>query len=593
MVGFAALFTHPVIFLLLVLVCFTNAKKKKENPDKYVMQNLRPLKEGDNIMFWRPQKVGSSTLISPLMSYAYRYNFLPKYKVGGNDFCQKLTTCSKVVGALTPEVMSDLFEYEETDFKMSLNHEVCYMERKIVEKNLQCGFTTVNSSKLDVPGIKEIFLLRDPVERAISSYYFWGELAKLRTIQTAATPERSSNVSMFKSSGSKRVGSSSSNRTSAEALPMVKVQKIEPFSPMKNTGSSIISLFTSILSGQEPNDNTKKDSAHRLLPTSADAMFAQSTQSNISSIAKPAITSDSKSKVRKPVLGTDNTTHLIAASKFMYHGSERTVPPLEIAAEYAKKLPLITGLPGPSYTWSFFSNTKLETLSVLKTGRVFALLIERLDESLVVAAHYLKWSLADLVIVKPRKAQSSHPKAAQWSPAITQMMREKLETNGEYAVYKTSYEMLDERIDKLKGSGVDFQAQLTTLKALQNRSSELCLNMTYLENYRLDIERRGHSRHFADNKLRDVEQVYSDEGHVFTFNRFMLVSYDVCGSCEAHAALLSIKRSKHHSSQTENELRHFLTTAPSLRDLHLSQSPLLNSGESAVNFAKCPSIFLS
>ena len=30
---------------------------------------------------------------------------------------------------------------------------------------------------------------------------------------------------------------------------------------------------------------------------------------------------------------------------------------------------------------------------------------ERLDESLVVASHYMGWTLADVVVVSPRKAQ--------------------------------------------------------------------------------------------------------------------------------------------------------------------------------------------
>ena len=35
-------------------------------------------KDAENIMFWRPQKVGSSTLLSLLVSFGYRYNHLPR-----------------------------------------------------------------------------------------------------------------------------------------------------------------------------------------------------------------------------------------------------------------------------------------------------------------------------------------------------------------------------------------------------------------------------------------------------------------------------------------------------------------------------------
>ena len=34
----------------------------------------------NQIMFWRPQKVGSSTIVSLFVSYAYRYNFIQKRK---------------------------------------------------------------------------------------------------------------------------------------------------------------------------------------------------------------------------------------------------------------------------------------------------------------------------------------------------------------------------------------------------------------------------------------------------------------------------------------------------------------------------------
>ena len=44
------------------------------------LNSLKPLKKASNIMFWRPQKVGSSTLLSLLVSYGYRFNMLPRRK---------------------------------------------------------------------------------------------------------------------------------------------------------------------------------------------------------------------------------------------------------------------------------------------------------------------------------------------------------------------------------------------------------------------------------------------------------------------------------------------------------------------------------
>lgn len=46
--------------------------------------------------------------------------------------------------------------------------------------------------------------------------------------------------------------------------------------------------------------------------------------------------------------------------------------------------------------------------------------------------------------------------------------------------------------------------------------------------------------HTSFNKLRDVEDVYEEQGHIFSLNREILGSFDVCGACEAHALLRRI-----------------------------------------------------
>jgi hypothetical protein len=67
-------------------------------------------------------------------------------------------------------------------------------------------------------------------------------------------------------------------------------------------------------------------------------------------------------------------------------------------------------MPGPSYTWSLFSNEVKDALAVIASNRMVSVVTERLDESLVVASHYLNWTLADMVVASHRKAQSEHPK---------------------------------------------------------------------------------------------------------------------------------------------------------------------------------------
>ena len=70
---------------------------------------------------------------------------------------------------------------------------------------------------------------------------------------------------------------------------------------------------------------------------------------------------------------------------------------------------------------------------------------------------------------------------------------------------------------------------------------QICLVDSYLEKYRDMIRSAGLPPHTSQNKLRDVEQSYVDDGHMFSFNREILMSFDVCGPCEAHAMLLSVK----------------------------------------------------
>ena len=75
--------------------------------------------------------------------------------------------------------------------------------------------------------------------------------------------------------------------------------------------------------------------------------------------------------------------------------------------------------------------------------RILTLILERMDESLVVMAHYLNWSLADVVIVKSRKALSGHPQARHWPSEGIQALQSKLDEKGETAVYKVGNERLD------------------------------------------------------------------------------------------------------------------------------------------------------
>lgn len=79
--------------------------------------------------------------------------------------------------------------------------------------------------------------------------------------------------------------------------------------------------------------------------------------------------------------------------------------------------------------------------------------------------------------------------------------------------------------------------------------------------------------HPSNNKLRDVEQKYAEGGHMFSFNKEILGSFDVCGSCEAHALLMGME----HGLATSVE------KSTTLFELDYEKFRKNN-----VNFAKCP-----
>ena len=150
---------------------------------------------------------------------------------------------------------------------------------------------------------------------------------------------------------------------------------------------------------------------------------------------------------------------------------------------------------------------------------------------------------------------------------------------------------------------------------------QICLNDSYLAAYRDSMSAAGLVSR-SNDKLRDVDEHYFATGHVFLFNQELLCSFDVCGSCEAHAILAQMQsphaltsmvskssertrkryrklvakcQSKQqtvndHGAEDEGDLLTFcgINQLFTLRDLLQSRSPLLTGN---VNFAKCPSKF--
>ena len=97
-------------------------------------------------------------------------------------------------------------------------------------------------------------------------------------------------------------------------------------------------------------------------------------------------------------------------------------------------------------------------------------------------------------------------------------------------------------------------------------------------NYREDLKSRGYPVHPSENKLRDVEEKYLENGHIFSFNREILCSFDVCGSCEAHALLL-------------NTAKGGMSEGKSIESAATLSSIPLDVIKANVNFKKCPKKF--
>lgn len=278
-----------------------------------------------------------------------------------------------------------------------------------------------------------------------------------------------------------------------------------------------------------------------------------------------------RKKVKK--LGQDPPSNQrIRGGLFSYHGNESSVPPVDIATDFANRFPLSRGMPGPSFTWSAFADSYQNAIQVIDTERVLTVVTERLDESLVILARYMNWSLADVIHTVPRKALSKHPRHSQWPKEPIRILNEKLHSSGEFKVYKAANESLTRRIDALKKEGINVAAEVNRLRNLRTRVTELCHSEEYLDRYKSFLQTQKLNKHQAANKLRDAEDKYVDDGHLFSWNGELLYSYDVCGNCEAHAL----------------ELGYSLHLSESWVDLPLLKNLPKHIRDNNPDFIKCP-----
>lgn len=372
------------VFLSVLLCCFLClVLSNKAFLYEYTRMKQVPspvFHSNERIIFWRPQKVGSSTLLSILLSYSYRYNKIPRIKTFQNSFCAKLARCydklmlmdSSIVNKYLSRLMKgkrgSVIEkdrmYESIPFSISTNHEVCNVNYSLIEKSLPCGFSPEKSTDLLDIKIRELFMVRNPLDRMISIYYFWGELFKMNMVRK----EKGTRLSLGASSSSSKI---------------------------------------------------------------------------------------------------------IDSSLFSYHGNESSVPRDDIALDYARKFPLSTGMPGPSFTWSLFANSVEDALHVLEQDRIIPLVTERLDESLVSLSYVLNWTLAEVIYVLPRKSLSSHPKSKDWPLPTIQLLHQKLNSSGEYAIYNATNLALDRRIDAAIQNNFPFHEKVAEFRLLKSLVSEV------------------------------------------------------------------------------------------------------------------------
>jgi len=461
-------------------------------------------------------------------------------------------------------------------YRISTNHEICNLDSDLLRDQLPCAFSGVAVAKekghiigqsrnsiLDtktattkqseatwrknklflssLPSVqssaqfKEIFVVRNPLSRAVSVYYFWGELFKLNHV--------------IKHGGRRTDGR---NRQSRFLLEVGNPNNV----------------YNAQLEDEE-------------------SLYQQLEDSN-------EVNSWGVLRRRLEIrfrLGQDSVdTGMVKGPLFTYHGNESTVPPKEIAMAFANRLPYIAGMPGPSYTWSTFAKDKEDAEAVIMSDRIMTIVTERLDESLVVARHYLNWSLADVVVSKVRKALSAHPKPSDWPKEAVDTLTRKLKDSGEISIYEAASKKLDQRISSLSEKGINVTIEVALLQEIRSRVSTTCLRDEYLEQYRAFIEQQGFFQHSSENKLRDAEDIYTEQGHAFGYNRDILYSFDVCGNCEAHAIVFDLFRIQDTSS-ADAGLRMPGSPAPNVATAKLLKELRHQHGDaidSLPQFKKCP-----
>lgn len=105
-------------------------------------------------------------------------------------------------------------------------------------------------------------------------------------------------------------------------------------------------------------------------------------------------------------------------SRFPYHGNMSTAPPQTLAMAYAENPMFMRGPPGPTYSSTFWASTTKDSTSIMR-ARVFVLILERFDESLVLLRNHVRCAPVNCLFGEPARGLTArflvkHSWAGSW-----------------------------------------------------------------------------------------------------------------------------------------------------------------------------------
>jgi hypothetical protein len=386
------------------------------------MREVVPLTIEAPIMYWRPQKVGTSTIFSLLLSYSFRYNQLLRRKGPRNSFCKRIIQCgdhyltrhgqqtassntTSSEKAKSPSLRSNngaewyseviekkLTHYrkpftvreknqetlsEQNWFTIVGTHNLCNMPAKYVSAGLRCAFqnnlTFVNNKPFgDVVPLRQTTLI-DKVSKLVvqreahhSPSYSQRQKAEADNMASIANAYFSSSPFL---------------------IQLLEVPPVREIFSVRDPVSRMISCYYfwgELMKMKMTGGSSIGSTSNRVKTVGRNATSAG--QSWGAKLAKLLSGNNGSNQDKTRKLSSEEGLDMVSEPadesrrRLVYHGDETTVPPLKIAMEFAKRLPIAPGmLSGPGSTWSLFSDAVGESVEILGTDRVGKHALARTD----------------------------------------------------------------------------------------------------------------------------------------------------------------------------------------------------------------------